>query len=177
MEYHIGRGTSAVDMAQELESFLTPGAAVMRTNTPYGREGSFAARRLARTEITAAAGRATVNASIANPFVEGVRWALSQSHRCCDICDDYATGGENVDGIYPPDQVPGYPAHPHELCSLLPVVVSSRAAVIELIRDDMRGGRRLQGLFNERFLQASLANGFLSETVGAAVNEMAVNYA
>jgi hypothetical protein len=95
LDYHIGRGTSAVEIAQELEQFLTPGAAVSRTNTPYGKEGSYAARRLARTEITAAAGRASVNASIANPFVSAVRWVLSLSHKCCDICDTYAAGGEN----------------------------------------------------------------------------------
>lgn len=177
LEYHIGRGTAAVDIAQELENFLTPGAAVMFTNTPYGREGSFAARRLARTEITAAAGRSTVNASIANPFVSGVKWTLSLSHPCCDICDTYATGGKAGDGVYLPEELPMYPAHPHEMCNLQPQVTTGRAAVIDMIRQDMRGDRRLQGLFNERFLQAALVNGFLNETVGAAVNEMAVSYA
>jgi hypothetical protein len=177
LDYHIAKGTSAVDMAKELERFLTPGASVQFTNTPYGTEGSYAARRLARTEITAEAGRATVNASIANPFVEGVRWALSRSHRCCDICDDYATGGDNADGVYEPDKVPTYPAHPHELCNLQPVAVASRADVVNKIRADMRDQRNMQGLFNQRFMADGLINGMFSDAVGAAVFEMAVIYA
>ena len=176
LDYHIGRGTNFEELARELEAFLTPGAKTLYTNTPYGREGSYAARRLARTEITAEAGRSTINAAIANPFVEGVRWALSSSHPCCDVCDDYAAGGELADGVYPPEAVPPYPAHPHELCNLQPVVTKSRSAVVALIRADMRGERNYQGLFNERFLQDALLNGYLSEAAGAAVREMAVSY-
>lgn len=178
LDYHIARGTAAVDIANELESYLTPGAAVQFTNTPYGREGSFAARRLARTEITAAAGRATVNASIANPFVDGIGWRLSMSHPCCDICDEHAVGGENSDGVYPPESLPTYPAHPHELCNLQPVVVMDRAAVVARIRADMRAARNMQGLFNERFMTDGLIDGFYDGAVGAAVaREMAVVYA
>jgi hypothetical protein len=174
LDYHISQGTAADDIAAELERFLTPGAAVSRTNTPYGREGSYAARRLARTEITAAAGRATVNASITNPFTDGIRWALSLSHPCCDICDVHATGGPNADGTYPPDQVPPYPAHPHELCNLQPVVTASRTAVIDTIRADMRSNRTYQGLFNERFIIDGLTQGFFEEAAGAAVREMVI---
>lgn len=171
LDYHISRGTSAVEIAKELEQFLTPGAAVSRTNTPYGREGSYAARRLARTEITASAGRATVNASIANPFVTFVRWVLSLSHKCCDICDTYAAGGEKSDGAYLPENLPTYPAHPHEMCNIQPVVTSSRADTIARIRADMRTGRTMQGLMNPAFLASALTNGFLSDAV--PVGEMA----
>lgn len=170
LDYHISRGTSAEDMAKELERFLTPGAAVMRTNTPYGREGGYAALRLARTEITAAAGRGVINASIANPFVTGVGWFLSLSHPCCDICDTHAAGGENSDGVYPPESVPTYPAHPNELCNLRPVVTESRAAVVERIRADMRSDRRYQGIINRQFMVDGLVNGYYNES--AAVKEM-----
>lgn len=173
LDYHIGRGTPAVEIGNELEAFLTPGAAVQRTNTPYGTEGSYAARRLARTEITAAAGRAVVNASIVNPFVEALKWALSLAHKCCDICDDYAAGGENGDGVYAPDEVPGYPAHPHDWCNLQPVVTKSRAAIVAMLRADMRGARVYQGLFNQGFLTNALTVGFFDEAAGAAVGEMA----
>src|SRR5690606_14807505 len=117
LDTEIARGTSAVDIADLLEDFLTPGARRIRTNTPYGQEGSYAARRLARTEITAAAGRATVNAAHANPFVEGLQWRLSASHPRIDICDEYARGGPNGDGIYAVGDAPPYPAHPQCICS------------------------------------------------------------
>jgi hypothetical protein len=112
MDYHIGRGTAAVDIAKELERFLTPGAAGMLTTTPYGTEGSYAARRLARTEITVGAHRATVLAAQTNPMAGGVQWKLSPQHPEYDICDELARGGPNRDGIYPIDQVPAVP-HPH----------------------------------------------------------------
>lgn len=169
LDYHIAQGTAAVDIADELERFLTPGARVMRTRTPYGTEGSYAARRLARTEISAAAGRATVNASIANPFVSGVRWRLSASHGKPDICDDYATGGPNGDGVYPPEQVPPYPAHPHDLCALVPVPAADRAETLRRLRDDIQArtprARALQGLFNVAFLVQAIMSGLLGDVL------------
>lgn len=182
MEYHIQRGTSAVEIADLVEPFLTPGGLTPRTRTPYGTEGSYAARRLARTEITAAAGRATVNASIANPFVAGVQWRLSGSHPKIDICDDYARGGPNGDGIYTPETAPRYPAHPFCLCALLPVPAGNTADLVESLRDDIRaareglinsvGGRSanaLRGLLNPEYLTRALMNGNLDEAVAMAV--------
>lgn len=169
LEYHIGRGTSAVRIAELLEDFLTPGAALMRTMKPYpppyGTEGSYAARRLARTEITAAAGRATINASQLNPFVSKVRWRLSASHRSSesDECDQNATGGPNGDGIYSPESVPTYPNHAQCKCSLLPVVIEDRAQTLEVLRSEIEAGtgraRALRGAFNPDWLTQALLNG------------------
>lgn len=167
LEYHISRGTSAVDIAELMEDYLTPGARLIRTRTPYGIEGSYAARRLARTEITAAAGRGTVNASIANPFTTGIQWRLSSSHRCCDICDEYAQGGPNGDGIYPPDQVPAYPAHPHDICTLVPVAAGDTASLVADLREQIRANsplaRQIQGMFNPEWLARALMNGTLQD--------------
>jgi hypothetical protein len=169
LDYHINRGTSAVQIARLLEEFLTPAGARRRTRTPYGTEGSYAARRLARTEITAAAGRATMNASIANPFVDAMRWALSAANRCCDRCRDYAAGGANGDGVYPLDQVPEYPAHPHEMCNLQPQTVSNAAELTEHLRNEIRArsryAMRLQGAFNLEWLIAALLGGWFEESV------------
>jgi hypothetical protein len=169
LDYEISRGTSAVRIAEMLEDFLTPGARLIRTNTPYGKEGSFAARRLARTEITAAAGRATVNASTANPFVAGVQWVLSNSHRGVDQCDQNARGGPNGDGIYPADQVPPYPNHPGELCHLSPVPLGSTAGLVEQLRADIRANspraRRLQGAFNPNWLTQAILSGLLVDLI------------
>lgn len=173
LDTHISRGTAAVDIAEEAEAFLTPGAAVSRTRTPYGTEGSFAARRLARTEITAQAGRSTVNASLANPFVMGVQWSLSASHPCCDVCDDYASGGPAGDGIYIPQNVPTYPAHPHCMCNLSPVVVGSTADLVEELRADIRAARpeaqALRGFFNPDWQTQAQVVGFAREATEAVV--------
>lgn len=169
LSYHIARGTSAVQLADLLEPFLTSRALRQRTMTPYGTEGSYAARRLARTEITAAAGRATVNSSIANPFVNGVQWRLSGSHRDLDICDGFANGGPNGDGIYPPDQVPPYPSHPNELCSLLPVATGNMEELITSLRADIQAARpaarAVQGLFNAEWLVSAILGGLLDEAL------------
>lgn len=185
LEYHIARGTAAVDIAQEIETFLTPGARLTRTTRPYGVEGSYAARRLARSEITAAAGRAHVNAAHANPFVAGIRWRLSGSHRDRDECDENAHGGPNGDGIYPPDEVPRYPNHPHDLCALVPVprqdtaeVVQSLRANIQLARGNLIGAagggdvaqaQALQGLLNTDYLVQALLAGTLDEAIMAVL--------
>lgn len=187
LDVEIARGTSAVRMADLLEPFLTPGALQGRTQTPYGTEGSYAARRLARTEITAAAGRATVNAATANPFVGHMQWRLSSSHPKIDICDQHASGGPNGDGIYPLGEVPTYPPHPHCLCSLLPVPAGNVADLVEELRADIRAARgnlidaaaqgnprrarALQGILNPERLTRAILNGTLEESIALILQE------
>lgn len=171
LDYHIGQGDSAVEIADLLEDFLTPGAKLIKTRTPYGREGSYAARRLARTEVTAAAGRATIEASTANPFVESVRWSLSMSHPCCDICDDYAKGGPAGDGVYPLSEVPPYPAHPHELCNLQPVPMGSTADLVDQLRAGINqrtpAAEAMRGRFNADYLTQAILGGVTAAAFAA----------
>lgn len=194
MLYHIQQGTAAVDIAKLLEPFLTGEGAESTTRKPYGRVGSYAARRLARTEITAAVGRAMVNANIANPWVEGTKWNLSPSHPIYDICDKNAAGGR--DGVYDNDKVPQYPAHPHELCYLTPEITRTPAQVTAALRAEIdrvqgqfgisdadaraaRQGvlagyldiRRMQGMFNAGWSEVALFNGdFLPEILGVVAS-------
>ncbi len=130
VDYHISQGTGAVEIARLMEPFLTPGAQGIKTKTPYGTEGSFSARRLARSEISAAAGRATVNAASVNPFVESIQWVLSGSHPESDECDANARGGVNGDGIYPVADVPRYPNHPQ--CCLPGQLVQTRHGAVPI---------------------------------------------
>jgi hypothetical protein len=171
LDYHIGRGASAVDMAAFLEDYLTPGSRLVRTKRPYGKEGSFAARRLARTEITRAAGAATINASAANPFVGGVKWVTSGSHREIDQCDANARGGPNGDGVYPPNEVPPYPNHPHCLCHLQPVATGDVGELIEGLRAQIRErspiAQELQGLFNPETLARMILRGSVDDAIAA----------
>lgn len=184
LTYEISQGTSATEIAKLLEPFLTPGASMGRTTKPYGREGSFSARRLARTEVTAASGRATVNAAAANPFVEKLQWRLSASHPRIDHCDDNARGGENGDGIYTIETLPPYPDHPHCMCSILPVPTGSTSDLVDQLRVDIRaargslidaasGGnparaRALAGLLQPDRLTRALMEGTLDDTITAA---------
>jgi len=110
LAYHIRNGTSAVDIAKELEAFLKRERAGILTKKPYGRWGSYDARRLARTEITAALGRGTIAAAQANPFVNQIEWALSPNRTGDWDCNCEA----NAEGSpYDVNDVPAYPDHPH----------------------------------------------------------------
>jgi hypothetical protein len=137
--------------ARKLEQWLSPswaprrderGRLVVRqpkrlvTQTP-GRAGagSYAARRLARTELTRAHGLATIEAAKRNPFTKGVRWMLSAGHKDSDRCDQYASHDEGLGrGVYPPHGVPTYPQHPNELCTLAPAQVENTRAVVQSLR-------------------------------------------
>lgn len=133
----IARGTDSLKVAKAIAQYLDPAAALRRTATPgRGGKGSYAARRLARTEITRALGDATIQAAIANPMVIGIKWSLSGSHPKVDICDEYAgrDGHGLGSGVYRKDDVPSYPPHPHCLCTLSPYVNPDRSAVIADIR-------------------------------------------
>jgi hypothetical protein len=115
LTYEIQQGTAAINIAKQLTQYLGR-ESIARTKKPYGQWGSYDARRLARTEITAAAGRATQAAGAANPFVIGFRWTLSLSHPDgidCN-CEAYSLHDEGLGpGVYREGNVPEYPDHPH----------------------------------------------------------------
>lgn len=125
LQYHVERGTSAVNVAKELEQYLTLEGRRARTSTPYGSKGLANPRRLARTEITRAHGAATIEAARLNPMTAGVGWRLSGSHPKVDTCDGNASRDAFGlgPGNYPPRDVPRYPNHPHDLCYLTSVPV------------------------------------------------------
>lgn len=94
-------------------------------NTPGGSK--YAARRLARTEIGNAFHRSSIEQYKVQPWVNGVKWNLSGTHKDkkSDACDDYANSvhyRKGEPGVFKPDQVPGKP-HPQCMCYLTPVVM------------------------------------------------------
>lgn len=102
-------GKSARELAKDVEKFIDPGV-------PGGV--SYAAKRLGRTELQNAFHTTSLRQYKENPFVEGVKWHLSGSHKVPDECNLYATrvnfkGGEP--GVFKPDNVPAKP-HPQCLC-------------------------------------------------------------
>lgn len=133
LEVEIERGTSAVNIAQTLEQFLSPRGLASKTSTPYGSVGNYPARRLARTEVTRAYGAATVEAARLNPMTAGVGWRLSGSHPKSDPCNENASRDafKLGAGNYPPGDVPRFPQHPNCICHLVSVPVKDLNAVIE----------------------------------------------
>lgn len=97
---------------QELARSVRP---LIDPNTPGGV--SYAAKRLARTELNNAFHTTQRDLAEQNPFVLGVRWNLSRSHPTEDKCDEYARGHSKGKpaGIYLPGECPDKP-HPQCLC-------------------------------------------------------------
>ncbi len=133
----IVRGSDPRKLAQSLRQYLTPplqgGRAI--PGSPAGR-GAYAARRLARTELTRARAQATVTAASMIPTTRGMKWNLSNRHPAVDDCDRRAT--ENRYGLgaggYPLDELPRLPDHPHCLC-FWTTIFPSRAESDRLLRE------------------------------------------
>ncbi|MEQ8673290.1 MAG: hypothetical protein RIC84_08745 [Aggregatilineales bacterium] len=142
----IREGKSAVEIARLVERWLIPGRAGFRTRTPYGRDGSYDAMRLARTEIARAANQAAYISALRNPYVNRIEVVRSANGDArCPICPMHATigmGGERLResySVYAAD-IPVY--HPHCMCRVEPVVVDDPATVTANLREVMEGARR-----------------------------------
>ena len=155
----IKEGVGAIELSNRLESMLLPERARIRTTGVrtiaqddvrpqplvgaqrlyWGRRVSYDAMRLARTELTAAFGRATIASAETNPYIDKIKWELSPSHPRVDICDDYAANGP-----YARKDLPPYPAHPHCLCALIPQVVANPREVNPAAKRRARRARLFQ---------------------------------
>jgi predicted nucleic acid-binding protein len=106
----IARGATPAELAKEVRRFINPA-------TPGG--ASYAAKRLARTEINNAYHAVIAVHNEDKPWVTNIKWNLSGSHPTTDICDVYA---KKNGGLFPKDKVPRKP-HPQCLCYIVPVVI------------------------------------------------------
>lgn len=120
------QGLSSRELALTVRAMVLP-------STPGGV--SFAAMRLARTEINNAFHEAQIQAG-QRPWVTGMKWNLSGSHPRPDQCNAYAGGDHEGlgSGVYGTSNVPSKP-HPQCLCYLTPVTVSR----VKFIEDFMAG--------------------------------------
>jgi len=136
----IRTGRSALQMSKDLEAFLLEGHE-LRTKKPYGRNASYHAMVLARSEISRAASEATFAASRANPFVSGMDWALSARHPKLDICDSLATigmSGERLKDPYPLEDAPMVVADSHPQCCTPGQLIETLRGAIPI--EDVREG-------------------------------------
>jgi len=109
-------GKSWREIADDVQSFINP-------DVPGGV--SYAAKRLARTELNNAFHTTQIDQRKGDPFVDGMRWELSGSHPKPDACNDYAEsthfrGGDP--GVFRVEDVPRKP-HPQCLCFLTSVPI------------------------------------------------------
>ena len=142
----IRSGRDVRQVARELEQFLLPSRAGVRTNKPYGRSASYDAMRLIRSELSRAHAQVTVAASMANPFVDGVDWHLSAAHPKVDMCDRIATvgmSGQRLKPPYPLDgnvPIPVQNSHPQCICFTTSAVLSANVDTIQKLRAMMDAG-------------------------------------
>jgi hypothetical protein len=111
----LARGATVNELANEVKGMINP-------NTKGGV--SYAAKRLARTEINNAYHAQSIDSARDKPWANGMRWRLSNSHPKPDNCNLYAEVDNGIGrGVWPVDRVPGKP-HPQCLCYVVPDLVS-----------------------------------------------------
>lgn len=118
----IAQKKSAVELARDLEEFLKhPAERTVEFFEDYPmfrfKAVDWRALRLARTSINHSYQTATIQASEANPYVDGIRWRSAGDHRTCPIC------AEREGVIFPKDNVPL--DHPNGRCTMLPHIEMS----------------------------------------------------
>ncbi len=137
----IANGNSATNIAKGVEQFLIPGRAALRTNKPYGRDASYDAMRLARTEIASANNRAAWASAAMNPYVGGLDvYRSGAGDPSCPVCPQYATfdiGGSRIRPPYSIATAITPPYHPHCMCYYVAGVVDDPDTVARRIRQAM----------------------------------------
>jgi hypothetical protein len=113
----LAAGWSQKKLAKAVRDHISP-------NVPGGV--SYAANRLARTEVNNAFHASAAKRYEDSVLVEGIDWHLSSSHPEGDICDSLAAGSP-----YKKGKVPRKP-HPHCYCFLTPALPSDEEFIENL---------------------------------------------
>lgn len=118
---------SAKQIAKDVAHLINP-------NVPGGI--SYAAMRLARTELNNAFKTAQEHRYKDEPWTKGMRWNLSGSHPERDECNDYAEADDHDlgVGVYPVGKRPH--SHPNCLCYLTPVQIEEDEFIEEFLSGD-----------------------------------------
>lgn len=120
-------GKSAASIAKDVRDLINP-------NVAGGV--SYAAQRLARTEINNAYKTAQEARYAEEPWSVGITWNLSRSHPRRDVCDVYAS--QDLHGLgagtYPFGEVPK--AHPNDMCFQTPVQVDEDEFIDKFLAGD-----------------------------------------
>ena len=102
---------------KNLESFEKSVENMVKTKARY------ISRRIARTETARSQLDTFLAMSQFDEDVTAYRWRLDASHNITDICDIHAKSDMGLGvGVYPKNQLPPIPAHPHCICYLTEVI-------------------------------------------------------
>ena len=139
IDYIIAEGIankkSIYDIAKDLEIYVKP-----KSSKPWdwskvypnaNKTVDYNAQRLARTAVTHAFQQAQKRSCQRNPFVTGIQWLSSNSHRTCELCN--SRNGV----VYKVDDVPL--DHPNGMCTTIPVLEKKLDQIGEELRDWLDG--------------------------------------
>ena len=125
IDYIIAQGIankkSIYEIAKDLEKYVNPNAVKdwewRKVYPNSNKKIDYNAQRLARTAINHAFQQAQKRSCSKNPYVEGIKWITSNSHRTCELCK--SRNGT----IYKVNEVPL--DHPNGLCTTVPEIPMS----------------------------------------------------
>lgn len=125
IDYIIAEGIankkSTYEIAKDLEKYVNPDAVKdWDWNKVYpnsSKKVDYNAQRLARTAVNHAYQQSQKRSCEKNPYVTGIRWITSNSHRTCELCN--SRNGT----VYKVNEVPL--DHPNGLCTTVPEIPMS----------------------------------------------------
>lgn len=128
VDQSLASGLSAREFAKRVKDMIRP-------DVPGGV--SYAAMRLARTEINNAFHATQVQRAKDSEWIEAVKWNTSGSHPEEDECDEYAAHeleGFDEPGLYLPNAVPVKP-HPQCLCYMTYEVMDEDEFIDQMLKE------------------------------------------
>ncbi|WP_270659186.1 hypothetical protein [Paraclostridium bifermentans] len=143
----IAEKKSMYEIAKDLEVYLNPSARKsLKWRTTYRKASTqvdYRAQRLARTAINHTFQQAQKRSCQRNPFVTGIKWLTSNSHRTCDLC--MSRNGV----IYSVNNLPL--DHPNGKCTTIPVLEKELDQIGEELRNwiDGESNAKLDKWFKE----------------------------
>lgn len=139
IDYIIAEGIankkSIYEVAKDLEIYVNPNAKKewdwCKVYPKTNKKIDYNAQRLARTSINHAYQMAQKRSCKKNPYIEGIQWLSSNSHRTCDLCN--SRNGQ----IYTVNNLPL--DHPNGLCTTIPIINMSFDEIGEELRSWIDG--------------------------------------
>ncbi|XTR36648.1 hypothetical protein ACQQ2T_08765 [Paraclostridium tenue] len=139
IDYVIAEGIankkSTYEIAKDLEIYVKP-----KSSKPWdwskvypnaSKTVDYNAQRLARTAVSHAFQQAQKISCQRNPFVTGIKWLTSNSHRTCELCN--SRNGV----VYKIDDVPL--DHPNGMCTTIPVIEKELGQIGDELRNWLDG--------------------------------------
>lgn len=131
----IAQNESSYEIAKNLEKYVNPSSVKpwdwSKVYPGTNKKIDYNAQRLARTMVSHAYEQSIIVTTKDNPFVKGIRWLTSNSHRTCEIC----VSRDNK--IYKPEELPL--DHPNGMCTFEPVIEDDMVEISNRITDWANG--------------------------------------